>query len=44
VNAFVSATPLMGYTGAVFVLLRKSKEAKAHNRELHGGGSPDDET
>jgi hypothetical protein len=33
----------MGGTGAVLVLLRKSKEAKAHNRELHGGGPLEDE-
>ena len=42
VNAFVSATPSSGGTGAVFVLLKKSREAKALNRERHGGG-PDGE-
>lgn len=43
VNAFVSATPPLGGTGAVFVLLRKSKEARDLNRELHGGGREDPE-
>lgn len=37
VNAFVSATPPHGGTGAVFVLMKKSKDAKDLNRERHGG-------
>ncbi len=42
VNAFVSATPGQGGTGAVFVLIRKSKAARDRNRELHGGAAGDD--
>jgi DNA-nicking Smr family endonuclease len=37
VNAFVSATREHGGTGAVFVLLKKSKEARDLTREQHGG-------
>jgi len=41
VNAFVSATREGGGTGAVFVLLKKSKSAREVTRELHGGKSDD---
>lgn len=37
VQAFHSALPQHGGTGALYVLLRKSDEAKQHNREIHGG-------
>ena len=43
-NAFVSATRQHGGTGSVFVLLKKSPEAKETNRQLHGGkGEPEDD-
>lgn len=38
VQAFHSATPQLGGTGAVFVLLRKSEDQKQKNRELHTRG------
>ena len=41
VNAFVSATREHGGTGAVFVLLKKSKEARDLTREQHGGKADD---
>lgn len=37
VNAFVSATREAGGTGAVFVLLKKSRSESDLNRERHGG-------
>ncbi|MAL98882.1 DNA endonuclease SmrA [Hydrocarboniclastica marina] len=36
VMAFHSAQLRHGGTGAVYVMLRKSKDAREHNRELHG--------
>lgn len=36
VMAFHSAQRQHGGTGAVYVMLRKSKEARQHNREVHG--------
>jgi DNA-nicking Smr family endonuclease len=43
VNAFVSAPPSAGGTGAVLILMKKSRAAKDLNLELHGGKAADTE-